>query len=548
MANEFDVGSILVEIKADIKQLQASLKEGEGKVHESASVMKEGFNELKKTIVEVFSLNEIKNFVKESIKEFTEMQDALNDLGNTVKAGGGNWKGLKDDVEAYTKGAAASTRFNSTEITKSLDSITFKVGDVSKAMQLNNEAMKLARVRHIDLASAADIVSNAYLGNEKGVSMLARSLGVTGAKAKDAGKLFDILDAKTKKLGDDSQTVAFQLNQASKAYKQMQEDVGAALAPAVTFWAKLGQEWIPNVIKAVQSAGIYIGEFVAKGIIYFGAFARKVEALSFLIQEVFTSPKKALADFNKRLEDGAKQTGIEIVNIEKATADELAKIWKKSAETKATITKGNVAMEAHANQLRIRDEELAQARIKSIIMSTAEGYKTLAADITKAALTSKEAWQDIGKAMIRSVLDALIAVLQAYEAEAMAEAIAALYEEDYKTSGEKFLAAGAYQTGEGVLKGIESAYLAEGGVVTKPTNAVIGEGGEPEAVVPLSKAGEMGFGGQVTQHIGIHLPNVKKPADFASAESRRTISRVLSEQMTKLQARQGLRFSGRMLS
>ncbi len=38
--------------------------------------------------------------------------------------------------------------------------------------------------------------------------------------------------------------------------------------------------------------------------------------------------------------------------------------------------------------------------------------------------------------------------------------------------------------------------LAEGGIVTRPTYALIGEGGEPEAVLPLSKAGQMGFGGQ----------------------------------------------------
>jgi len=37
---------------------------------------------------------------------------------------------------------------------------------------------------------------------------------------------------------------------------------------------------------------------------------------------------------------------------------------------------------------------------------------------------------------------------------------------------------------------------AEGGVVTKPTLALIGEAGEKEAVVPLSKAAEMGFGGE----------------------------------------------------
>lgn len=36
--------------------------------------------------------------------------------------------------------------------------------------------------------------------------------------------------------------------------------------------------------------------------------------------------------------------------------------------------------------------------------------------------------------------------------------------------------------------------LATGGIVTSPTTALIGEGGEPEAVVPLSKASSVGFG------------------------------------------------------
>jgi hypothetical protein len=37
--------------------------------------------------------------------------------------------------------------------------------------------------------------------------------------------------------------------------------------------------------------------------------------------------------------------------------------------------------------------------------------------------------------------------------------------------------------------------LAEGGIVTSPTIAMIGEGNGPEAVIPLSKLGSMGFGG-----------------------------------------------------
>ena len=52
---------------------------------------------------------------------------------------------------------------------------------------------------------------------------------------------------------------------------------------------------------------------------------------------------------------------------------------------------------------------------------------------------------------------------------------------------------------------------AEGGVITKPTLALIGEAGEREAVVPLSKAAEMGFGGSGAQllHSNIYVDGRK---------------------------------------
>ena len=46
--------------------------------------------------------------------------------------------------------------------------------------------------------------------------------------------------------------------------------------------------------------------------------------------------------------------------------------------------------------------------------------------------------------------------------------------------------------------------LAEGGIVTSPTMALVGEAG-PEAVVPLDRAGAFGFGGDAEQTIIIQL-------------------------------------------
>jgi hypothetical protein len=57
------------------------------------------------------------------------------------------------------------------------------------------------------------------------------------------------------------------------------------------------------------------------------------------------------------------------------------------------------------------------------------------------------------------------------------------------------------------------AYLAEGGIVNRATNAVIGEAG-PEAVIPLSKMSSLGgFGGET--HLHLHIAgNVYGVADL----------------------------------
>ncbi len=50
-----------------------------------------------------------------------------------------------------------------------------------------------------------------------------------------------------------------------------------------------------------------------------------------------------------------------------------------------------------------------------------------------------------------------------------------------------------FSSAVGSLKGILG--FADGGIVTRPTLAMVGEGGEPEAIIPLSKMGAMGGGG-----------------------------------------------------
>ena len=59
-------------------------------------------------------------------------------------------------------------------------------------------------------------------------------------------------------------------------------------------------------------------------------------------------------------------------------------------------------------------------------------------------------------------------------------------------------------------------FMAEGGIVSKPTLAVIGEGSEPEAVVPLSKLGAMGGGGG-TVNVTVNMPAGSSGEDVVAA-------------------------------
>jgi hypothetical protein len=89
---------------------------------------------------------------------------------------------------------------------------------------------------------------------------------------------------------------------------------------------------------------------------------------------------------------------------------------------------------------------------------------------------------------------------------------------------------------------IEGVQLATGGIVTAPTPALIGEGGEPEAVVPLSKAGEMGFGGGGDHyHLHASFPGVRNKSDAKGVT--RTAAREFLAVSNSTKYRQGQRNS-----
>lgn len=117
-------------------------------------------------------------------------------------------------------------------------------------------------------------------------------------------------------------------------------------------------------------------------------------------------------------------------------------------------------------------------------------------DAVTGAKTWQEAWKELGDYIVRDFINTVLKMLINQIIMAIAKAIA------LKAI---MMAFGGGGVGTGtIFGGMLMGKAAEGGVVTSPTPLWVGEGGEPEAIIPLSKLEQMMAGGGKA---GVHIEN-----------------------------------------
>lgn len=157
---------------------------------------------------------------------------------------------------------------------------------------------------------------------------------------------------------------------------------------------------------------------------------------------------------------------------------------------------------------------------------------------------SETAWQDFGKNLAQIVINFLTLVEQqivAMKAAGIAAAIAqapltlgASLAQIPGIVAEAAVAIAAIEGAKAIIRSV--AGLAEGGIVTQPTFAMIGEGGEPEAVIPLSKLEDILSDVKQSNEIHLHVGTLVAD-DFSLQE--------LAEKLQELQGFRGYTFATR---
>jgi hypothetical protein len=341
-------------------------------------------------------------------------------------------------TEAFISAQSRLTATADDELRPALQSLAVATGSVQQAQDLLKVSQDLAAISGADLATVTDAMSKAANGNMKALRALDPSLT---ALIKEGASFDDVLVALTLHQGaaaDAANTTQGKMRNLSIQMGEAKESIGAALLPAVTL---LIEKLIPLAEFAQQNSKLFL---IFAGVIGGVALAvLAVNAAMKVYQATLIVVKAAQAAFN--LVMAANPIGIVIVAL-------------------AALAAAFVVAYQNSETFRKFVDELFDA-IKTGVEFSVKFLKNYLDEIF-------DFFGDVFGPLIDGIQTALSLIGR------LAGAIRSL--PSLPNIG------GAIGGLVGKLPG-----LASGGIVTRPTVALIGERG-PEAVIPLNKPNAMG--------------------------------------------------------
>lgn len=209
------------------------------------------------------------------------------------------------------------------------------------------------------------------------------------------------------------------------------------------------------------------------------------------------------------------------LDVEKINAQDMKETWDVYFKWKAEQTKISIdeiaKLETEAEAKRDLDLSIAQsetakveAQFETLFSSIGRAFTTAFDGVIQGTQTVSDAFRRMGQSILLTISDTIInqglkqlqeslwKVLSPYIQQGLGGLLSSI-----SSSGSSVDTA-AWATSSGAASSSFVGF-AEGGVVTRPTMSLVGEGGETEAIVPLSRAGEFGFGGGgVTQNLFVN--------------------------------------------
>jgi len=536
-----DTAELLVRIEADIEDLKDKLSEGQEAGETFGNKLKETFGDLGTMLAELFAAEKIKEFFEEGIKLFAEFDKQLTITQGNLERLGLATGDTRQQMADWAKQIQDTTLFTKDEALGTLNKFVNTTGNLNDALGLSKLAMDVATGAGLQLTQVQKALGEAFEGHSEKMGRLLIQFPKLQDQIKAGGNAIEILTKQFAGAADavGEKGLAGQLFHLKTTWDELAEDFAqqnaTSISEAISGFKSLAAA-VGEIIKVLLRVGESLGTIL--GAIYdeSAAFVERMLAnFKTLWLAISGHPMEAYHQWK----NANTTTLYELISTAKGTVQQLEAIWSNEGKTEVkqlqATTNAKLAIEAAANKARVDAAVKAKAEENKAKEELDFDY----IKFTDEGLDILISLQDShNKSTVELAKDAAVAKAIINTATGITNAIS-----DY---GWPFdLIVGAIVAAEGAVEiaKIEGVQLATGGIVTAPTPALIGEGGEPEAVVPLSKAGEMGFGGGGGRPISVTnvYPGVRNKSDAKGVT--RTAARAFLAVSNSTKYRQGQRNS-----
>ncbi len=494
------------------------------------------------------------DFAKESIAAYREEELALNKLTTAMVNQGVYTQDLKASYAEMASELQKATLYGDEQIINAQAILQSYSKNTAVTRDLTKATLDLAAAKDIDLATAAEAVGKAINGTTDSLLKEKLQISENATEGQRYAAVLDHINSKHRNQAESAASGLGAVDQMKNAWSDFMETVGRLLAPFVTkmaqattealrfFTALAGKdvntmklseidEKIASIRKQIaimERGGIKLGDTsgIKQELAELEAAREKMLSNEKLAAEQSVQIEKTKREEKRTL--AAEQDLLDLereisqigMSEEQKLAAQIAADTQKIANAQSTSDKLAAIKEKEANLNKLRDIKMKEESLKNeqawqnakvnIISASANLITALSAEGSKAAFLAQKA---------AAFAQAYVAMnLAAAQALAVPPAPNVALAGAAKAAGMINIAAIAATTVKG---------LAEGGIVkARPGGmpAIIGEGGQDEAVIPLDKAGDMGFGGGVTINFnGPIMGNESQAQEFAIAIDRQLL-------------------------
>lgn len=183
-------------------------------------------------------------------------------LSSRVDQTGLSYERAKPKLDAFFQALQDQSGVARDKLVPAFNFLLDKTNNVRASQELMTTVMGLARTRGLQLADAADLVSGAYIGQQRSLMLLAKDMGLTTEQAKNHNFVIEMAKSKYAQFAVSTDASTIALDRLKNTMSDVKQKIGDGLSSPIQFVSKQLSDFLIKFESGFEQLGISAARWV----------------------------------------------------------------------------------------------------------------------------------------------------------------------------------------------------------------------------------------------------------------------------------------------